>query len=304
RRRRDGRAEVLRRADGAPRPRGRPRRAVRQDPVAGREEEARGSVPDEDARRVVRAARRDRRVLRAGAHAARGARSPAQPCPGHVRRARRRAPARPRPPVQPQRRTHAGAGDAPGRRHRRGARRLGIRRRRGGAVARPRRGALRNATMPIPEQRDLDKAREVIRDWLAAKLPDARDLTISTLASPAFTGFSNETLLFDASWREGGETRSAGFVIRVKPTSHTIFLEADFDSQYKVIKALSGHTDVPLPPVHWFEDDESVLGAPFFVMGKVEGHVPSDNPPYTQTGWLLEEATPAVRGRVVWSGLE
>ena len=30
-------------------------------------------------------------------------------------------------------------------------------------------------------------------------------------------------------------------------------------------------------------------------MGKVEGNVPSDNPPYTQTGWLLDEATPAVR---------
>ena len=158
--------------------------------------------------------------------------------------------------------------------------------------------------MPIPEQRDLDKARGVIRDWLAGKLPDARDLTISTLVGPAFTGFSNETLLFDASWREGGEARSAGYVIRVKPTAHTIFLEADFDSQYKVIKALSEHTDVPLPPVHWFEDDESVLGAPFFVMGKVEGHVPSDNPPYTQTGWLLEEATPAVRARVVENGLD
>ena len=59
--------------------------------------------------------------------------------------------------------------------------------------------------MPIPEQRDLDKARGVIRDWLASKLPDTRDLTISPLIGPAFTGFSNETLLFDADhetkWR-------------------------------------------------------------------------------------------------------
>ena len=71
-----------------------------------------------------------------------------------------------------------------------------------------------------------------------------------------------------------------------------------------MINALSEHTDVPVPPVHWFEDDESVLGAPFFVMGKVEGNVPSDNPPYTQTGWLLEEATPAVRRTVVENGLD
>jgi aminoglycoside phosphotransferase (APT) family kinase protein len=158
--------------------------------------------------------------------------------------------------------------------------------------------------MPIPEQRDLEQARRVVRDWLAGKLPDARDLSISDLIGPAFTGFSNETLIFDATWTEGGEPRSAGYVIRVKPTSHTIFLEADFDSQYQVMKTLSEHTDVPLPPVHWYEDDESVLGAPFFVMGKVEGNVPADNPPYTQTGWLLEEASPAVRGRVVDSGLD
>src|SRR5262245_63392092 len=158
--------------------------------------------------------------------------------------------------------------------------------------------------MPIPEQRDLEKARVVIRDWLAGELPDAHDLTISERTGAAFTGFSNETLHFDAKWSESGEARSAGYVIRVKPTAHTIFLEADFDSQYKVMRALSEHTAVPLPPVHWYEDDESVLGAPFFVMGKVEGHVPSDNPPYTQTGWLLEEATPAVRTRVVESGLD
>jgi aminoglycoside phosphotransferase (APT) family kinase protein len=158
--------------------------------------------------------------------------------------------------------------------------------------------------MPIPEQRNLDEARGVIRDWLAGKLPDASDLSISPLIGPSFTGFSNETLLFDASWTEGGEPRSAGYVIRVKPTSHTIFLEADFDSQYRVMKALSEHSDVPLPRVHWFEDDQSVLGAPFFVMGKLEGHVPADNPPYTQTGWLLDEATPAVRERVVESGLD
>jgi aminoglycoside phosphotransferase (APT) family kinase protein len=157
--------------------------------------------------------------------------------------------------------------------------------------------------MPIPEQRDLEAARSVIRDWLSGRLPDARDLTVSPLTGPAFTGFSNETLIFDATWTESGEACSAGYVIRVKPTAHTIFLESDFDSQHRVIKALA-RTDVPVPPVHWYEDDESVLGAPFFVMGKVEGRVPADNPPYTQQGWLKDEATPAERERVALTGLD
>ena len=63
--------------------------------------------------------------------------------------------------------------------------------------------------MPIPEQRDLDKARGVIRDWLAGKLPDARDLTISALVGPAFTGFSNETVMFDATWADAEVFKTA-----------------------------------------------------------------------------------------------
>ena len=141
----------------------------------------------------------------------------------------------PAPRFSRDRAADARAGDAPGRRHRRGARRLGLHRRRGGAVARHRRGALRNPVMPIPEQRDLDKARGVIRDWLAGKLPDARrpdDLARSSgPRSPASrTRRCSSTPRGTRAARPG----RAGFVIRVKPTAHTIFLEADFESQYKV----------------------------------------------------------------------
>ncbi len=157
--------------------------------------------------------------------------------------------------------------------------------------------------MPIPEQRNLDDARKVLRDWFAAKLPDASDLELGPLAGPASTGFSNETLIFDATWNEGGTPGSEGFVVRVKPTEHTVFLESDFESQYRVMRALSDHTDVPLAPLHWFEADESVLGAPYFVMGKVEGWVPGDSPFYTQAGWFVDEATPAQREALSLNGL-
>lgn len=158
--------------------------------------------------------------------------------------------------------------------------------------------------MPIPEQRDLDQARKIIRDWLAAKLPDADGLELSPIGGPASTGFSNETLIFDATWTEDGTPQTAGYVLRVKPTSHTIFLESDFESQFKVMSAMSEHTDVPLPPLHWFEADESVLGAPFFVMGKVDGWVPSDAPAYTEGGWFVDEATPEQRAALSFNGLE
>ena len=158
--------------------------------------------------------------------------------------------------------------------------------------------------MPIPEQRDLDKARDILADWLATKLPDATDVEVGPIAGPAFTGFSNETLLFDASWTEGGTRRTEPLVVRVKPTQHTVFLEQDFEQQYRVIRALGDATNVLVPPMKWYEDDESYLGAPFFVMASVEGRPPQDSPPYTLEGWLLEESSPAERRVVVESGLD
>lgn len=157
--------------------------------------------------------------------------------------------------------------------------------------------------MPIPEQRDLEKTRSVLAEWLAPRL-DATGVSVSEITGPAFTGFSNETLLFDATWTEDGRPRTQGLVVRVAPTRHHLFLDPDFEFQHRVIKALGEHTDVPMPPVRWYEDDDRVLGAPFFVMEKVEGRVPGDSPPYTQAGWLLDEATPAQRRRVVESGLD
>ena len=52
--------------------------------------------------------------------------------------------------------------------------------------------------MPIPEQRDLEQTREVLARWLATRVVGASDVEIGPIAGPAFTGFSNETLLFEA----------------------------------------------------------------------------------------------------------
>src|SRR6185295_15576045 len=45
------------------------------------------------------------------------------------------------------------------------------------------------------------------------------------------------------------------------------------------------------------------LGAPFFVMEKVDGRIPGDNPPYHAAGWVTEIA-PAERAALWWHGLE
>ncbi len=93
-------------------------------------------------------------------------------------------------------------------------------------------------------------------------------------------------------------------MVRVAPTKHLLFMDAEFSTQYRVMKALAdGGSGVPLPRLGSYEDDPQYLGVPFFTMDHVEGQVPSDNIPYTMEGWVIE-ATPEERERMWWSGID
>lgn len=156
--------------------------------------------------------------------------------------------------------------------------------------------------MAIAQQRDPEETRRRLTPWLAARIPGA-DVAITSLAPPANTGFSSDTLILDVAWREDGRTREEGLVIRIEPRECTVFPEYDIAQQFRVIQALARDTDVPVPPVRWLETDATLLGAPFFVMTKVDGRVPPDNPPYHVTGWMTE-VEPAERTALWWDGLQ
>ena len=148
--------------------------------------------------------------------------------------------------------------------------------------------------MPIPAQRDQEQSRKALTSWFAAVLDD--DVTLSEFRGPGATGFSNETLIVDVTGTRG----TSSYVVRMAPTGHTLFPDAEFDRQYRVLRALAEHTSVPVPVVRWFEEDASVLGAPFFVMDEVLGRVPPDNPPYHMAGWLHD--VPAEQRTRIWWG--
>ena len=153
--------------------------------------------------------------------------------------------------------------------------------------------------MAIPLQRDQELTAKAVTSWLERTIEGASDVTVANLSAPPTSGFSNETILADASWKDaGGQTVTEDLVIRVKPTGYQVFLESDFELQHKMLQVLDQQTDVPVPQVLWAEQDESVLGAPFFVMRKVTGSPAPDQPPYNSGGWLFE-STPAERN-VVW----
>ena len=92
--------------------------------------------------------------------------------------------------------------------------------------------------------------------------------------------------------------------MRVAPTKHLLFMDAEFSTQYRVMKALAdGGSPVRLPRLGFYEDDPRYLGVPFFTMDHVEGLVPPDNIPYTMEGWVIE-ATPEQQERMWWSGID
>ncbi|MCU1588232.1 MAG: aminoglycoside phosphotransferase, partial [Frankiales bacterium] len=157
--------------------------------------------------------------------------------------------------------------------------------------------------MPIPAQRDVEQSRTQLAAWVAPRVDADGDVVLSEFRGPGATGFSNETLIVDASWVSGGEPQQETWVIRVAPTGYTLFPDAAFELQHAVLTTLARQSPVPVPHVRWFEQDAAVLGASFFVMDFVDGLVPPDNPPYHVSGWL-HDVTPQVRERVWWGAID
>jgi aminoglycoside phosphotransferase (APT) family kinase protein len=67
--------------------------------------------------------------------------------------------------------------------------------------------------------------------------------------------------------RDGAGT---GYVLRRPPTSHVLPTAHDMSREHRIIAAL-GPAGVPVPPALGLCTDDSVNGAPFYVMGFVEG---------------------------------
>ncbi len=145
------------------------------------------------------------------------------------------------------------------------------------------------APRPRTSSRDYEQVRNALQHWLARVLPDGAEPAIDELKVPSGNGMSSETLLFDASWNDGGQ-QHASLVARVAPdpAAAPVFPHYHLDRQFRTIQEVKELTEVPVPPLRWLETDSAAIGAPFFVMDKVDGVVPTDLPPYAAAGWVAE----------------
>ncbi|MBM3131472.1 MAG: hypothetical protein FJZ95_00350 [Chloroflexi bacterium] len=149
---------------------------------------------------------------------------------------------------------------------------------------------------------DLNEMRARLTEWIGKKMPRARDISLSELQKPGM-GLSSETYLFDIGWKEDGREKSKSVVLRSAPREHKVFPEYEIGHQFRIMQILKENTDVPVAKMLWLEEDPAVIGAPFFLMEKLEGDVPQDYPSYHGSGMYFE-ATPDQRTKMWWGALE
>jgi len=142
----------------------------------------------------------------------------------------------------------------------------------------------------MPTTRDVQELRTNFQKWLKHILPQGADPQVGPVTSPEATGMSSETLFFEAKWRQDGQLRHENLVARMAPetTAFPVFPQYDLELQYRCLKLMQEQTQVPVPPVYWYEPDPGHTGSAFFITGKVVGDVPPDMMPYTMQGWVLE----------------
>jgi aminoglycoside phosphotransferase (APT) family kinase protein len=124
-------------------------------------------------------------------------------------------------------------------------------------------------TSEVPEGIDADG----VTGWFEAHAPGAEPpLRFSLIAG----GRSNLTYrVTDAGGRS--------WVLRRPPLGHVLATAHDMGREHRIISALAP-TDVPVAPVIGLCTDEGVNGAPFYVMGFVEGLVVRDRAAAEQLG--------------------
>ena len=148
---------------------------------------------------------------------------------------------------------------------------------------------------------DLRALEQRLAPWLAQRLGHDGSARCTLEASAG--GFSNLTWV--GTWQAlRGEAAEAPLpiVLRLQSEVATVFPDPSIERQVRVLAALAG-SPVPVPRLLGREAGTDVLGAPFFVMARVPGRVPQENPLYHLEGWFHDLDEPA-RRRHWFSGLD
>jgi aminoglycoside phosphotransferase (APT) family kinase protein len=142
-------------------------------------------------------------------------------------------------------------------------------------------------------------AADALARWFMRRQPGASGLTVQAQEAPA-GGYSNLTWLVSVNGQAGAATGPC--VVRLQTQGDGVFPDNQIARQFDTLQRLA-NSGLPVPALLGFEPDAEVLGAPFYVMSRVEGRVPNENPLYHVEGWL-HDLSPAEQCRHWLAGVD
>lgn len=153
---------------------------------------------------------------------------------------------------------------------------------------------MENAQVGSAPWQDTARLNALLRPWLAQRVAQQGAVLGLSDWQRADGGFSNITLTGELL-HDGAPARA--LVLRLQATEAAVFPDTDLARQYRVMCALQGST-VAVPPLLGYEGDASLLGSPFYLMERVAGRVPNENPQYHVSGWFHD--LPAAHQAACW----
>lgn len=146
---------------------------------------------------------------------------------------------------------------------------------------------------------DPEQARTRLAAWMARQPAFGPEME---LVNAEFQAKGQSSDMVELTCRRGkGELQQ--FILRREPRNKQLFFKPDVAREYAVMRALELEGSVPVPPMLACETDESILGAPFLIMGKVAGFVPLGRPSVHVAGPLVGLDT-ATRQRLWRSAMQ
>lgn len=150
---------------------------------------------------------------------------------------------------------------------------------------------------------DAKQVHDRLTGWLARTKPEWRGLTVKPMDVQLGSGFSAEIFFVDVAYDDDAGTQRRTLVVRRQPQTFEVVFDSDLSLQANMMAALDARGDVPVPAWIGLETDPEILGAPFLVMGRVEGRAATQRPNYNVEGWLADMA-PTARGHAFETALQ
>jgi aminoglycoside phosphotransferase (APT) family kinase protein len=154
-------------------------------------------------------------------------------------------------------------------------------------------------------ERNIPGLTAALQQWLETQSALPGKPTVTGVRAPEGNGLSSTSVLFDVSFAGEDSVSVGSYVARMAPEDSAlpVFPRYDLPGQYELISRVAAACSIPLPRLRWNVPDGGPIGSSFFVMDRIDGRIPLDNPPYVFGGWVLE-ATAEDRTRLQRSSVD